>query len=137
VCHDGSRKEGVIIMKKILTFALVAVMALGLLTACGGGGGGGATHKLEVVAGENGEFKFNPATLDVAKGEKVEVTLVNKDSAQNHSFILTDLNAKTKQVPPGQKETITFTASKTGSFAFYCDVPGHKDGGMTGTLNVK
>lgn len=114
-------------------FGLVAVMALGLLTACGGGG---ATHKLEVIAGENGEMTYKPATLDVKKGEKVEVTLVNKDSAQNHSFIIKDLNVKGAQITPGKSEVITFTASKTGEFEFYCDVPGHKDGGMVGKLTV-
>ncbi|HLN65072.1 MAG TPA: cupredoxin domain-containing protein [Symbiobacteriaceae bacterium] len=121
-------------MKKALVLALMAVMSLGLLTACGGGGG--AAHKLEVVAGENGAMTFNPATLSVKKGEKVEVTLVNKDSAQNHSFLVTDLNVKSKQVAPGQKEVITFDASKAGEFEFHCDVPGHKDGGMVGKITV-
>lgn len=116
--------------------ALVAVLAMGLLTACGGGGGG-AAKTLEVIAGENGEMKFNPATLDVTKGEKVTVSLVNKDSAQNHSFVMTDFNVKIEQVAPGKTGTATFTASKTGTFQYFCDVPGHKDGGMTGQLTVK
>ncbi|HWI51186.1 MAG TPA: cupredoxin domain-containing protein [Symbiobacteriaceae bacterium] len=121
-------------MKKIVIFAIVAVLSLGVLTACGGGGG--AAHKLEVVAGENGEMKYNPATLSVKKGEKVEVTLINKDSAQAHSFILPKFNAKSNQVQPGQKEVVTFTANATGDFEFNCDVPGHKDGGMIGKLTV-
>ena len=48
-------------MKKALVLALMAVMSLGLLTACGGGGG--AAHKLEVVAGDNGAMALIPATL--------------------------------------------------------------------------
>lgn len=121
-------------MKKIVILAIVAVLSLGILTACGGGGG--AAHKLEVIAGENGAMEYNPKTLDVKEGEKVEVTLVNKDSAQAHSFILPKFNVKTKQVQPGQKETVTFTANASGEFEFNCDVPGHKDGGMVGHLTV-
>jgi len=121
-------------MKKIVIFAIVAVLSLGVLTACGGGGG--PAHKLEVIAGENGAMEYNPKTLSVKKGEKVEVTLVNKDSAQAHSFILTKFNVKSKQVQPGQQEVIPFTANATGEFEFSCDVPGHKDGGMVGKLTV-
>jgi uncharacterized cupredoxin-like copper-binding protein len=121
-------------MKKMLTFALVAVMALGLLTACGGGG---TVHKLEVVAGEGDQMIYNPATLDAKKGETIEVTLVNKDSASNHSFVIPGLNGKGTQIAPGKTEVIKFTASKTGEFEFYCDVPGHKDGGMVGKLTVQ
>ncbi|HWI61664.1 MAG TPA: cupredoxin domain-containing protein [Symbiobacteriaceae bacterium] len=122
-------------MKKVLILAIVAVLSLGLLAACGGGGGG-ATHKLEVVAGENGEMKYTPDTLSVKKGETVEVTLVNKDSAQAHSFILAKYNVKTKQVQPGQKETVKFVAKDAGDLTFECDVPGHKDGGMVGKITV-
>jgi len=120
-------------MKKIAMLALVAVLSV-VLTACGGGGG--PAKQLEVVMGEGGEMKYTPASLEVKKGEKVEVTIVNKDSAQNHSFLIKDLNVKSKQVQPGQKETLTFTASKAGDIEFFCDVPGHKDGGMVGTLKV-
>ena len=122
-------------MKKILILAIVAVLSLGILTACGGGGGG-ATHKLEIIAGENGEMKYTPDTLTVKKGESVEVTLINKDAAQAHTFILPKFNVKTKQVQPGQKETVKFTANAVGDFEFNCDVPGHKDGGMFGHFTV-
>lgn len=121
-------------MKKTLIFVIVAILSLGLLTACGGGGG--AAKEIEVLMGEGGEMKFNPATLSVKKGEKVAITIVNKDAAQDHTLVLTDFNVKSKTVKPGQKETLNFTASKTGEFNFQCDVPGHKDGGMVGKLTV-
>jgi uncharacterized cupredoxin-like copper-binding protein len=121
-------------MKKVLMLALVAVMSLGLLSACGGGGG--AVHKLEVTAGDNGQMSYNPATLTVKKGEKVEVTLINKDAGQNHTFVVTDLSVKSAQVVPGKTGTVNFTPNKTGTFEFFCDIPGHKDGGMVGKLTV-
>jgi len=124
-------------MKKYALVALVAVLALGLLAGCSGGGGGGATKTLSVNMGEAGAFKYAPENLSVAKGETVKVTIVNKDSTQPHTLILPDFNVKSTQVAPGKSETLTFTASKAGDFTFYCDVPGHKDGGMVGKINVK
>lgn len=123
-------------MKKFALLALVAVLALGLLAGCGGGGGA-AAKTLTVNMGEGGAYKFSPDNLSLTKGETVNVTIVNKDSAQAHTFILTDFNVKSTQVAPGKTETLKFTASKTGEFSFICDVPGHKDGGMTGKLVVK
>ncbi|HYF93164.1 MAG TPA: cupredoxin domain-containing protein [Symbiobacteriaceae bacterium] len=122
-------------MKKVLILAIVAVLSLGILTACGGGGGGPA-KQLQVIAGENGEMKYNPDVLTVKKGETVEVTLVNKDAAQAHTFILSKYNVKTAQVQPNQQETVKFTAKDAGEWEFVCDVPGHKDGGMVGKLNI-
>jgi uncharacterized cupredoxin-like copper-binding protein len=39
-------------------------------------------------------------------------------------------------VKPGQSSTLT-VALKPGKYTFYCPVPGHKAGGMKGTLTVK
>jgi uncharacterized cupredoxin-like copper-binding protein len=122
-----------LIMKK-LAIAIVAAMSLGVLAGCGGGGAG-AGRTVEVMAGEGGTMAFNPKTIDATKGEKITVHFVNKDSAQAHSFIIKDLNVKSEQVQPGKDSTVTFTVDKT--VEFYCDVPGHKDGGMVGSINVK
>lgn len=116
--------------------ALVAVLSLGVLTACGGGGGGGAVKEITVEMG-NGGWKFSPDKIEVAKGEKVKVNLVNKDAAQPHSFVIGALNAKSQQIAAGKTGTVEFTASKTGEFDIICDVPGHKDAGMVAKLIVK
>lgn len=115
---------------------LVAVMALGVLTACGGGGGG-AANEITVEMGTNGEWKFFPDVLTVNKGETVKVNLVNKDSAQPHSFVIPQLNAKSTQIAANKTGSVTFKADKTGEFEIICDVPGHKDAGMVGKIVVK
>jgi plastocyanin len=123
-------------MKKVLMFALVAVMSLGLLTACGGGpaaGAGGKEYTVEMGPG----FKFTPATLDLTKGEKVTVKLVNKDTAQAHTFIIKDLNVKSKSIAANASDSVSFTPDKTGPFEIVCDIAGHKEGGMHGTATVK
>lgn len=121
-------------MKKLLMLVLVAMMALGVLTACGGGGG--AAKEITVDMGINGEWKFTPDKIEVAKGENVKVNLVNKDSAQAHSFVVSAFNAKSTQVAAGKTANVTFKADKAGEFDVICDVPGHKDAGMTGKIIV-
>ncbi|HLN63036.1 MAG TPA: cupredoxin domain-containing protein [Symbiobacteriaceae bacterium] len=93
--------------------------------------------KLTVVMGRDGAMAFEPPMLTVRRGSVVELTLVNKDTAQSHSLVIPDLNAKSRQVMPGDTVKLVFTAAKAGSFRFYCDVPGHKDAGMVGAITVQ
>lgn len=82
------------------------------------------------------EFAFSPKTITVSKGDMVKVTLTN-NGTYPHNFTLTDFQVSGTNVAPGQTGVFTFTAEKTGSFTFFCSVPGHKDRGMTGTLIVQ
>lgn len=116
---------------------LVAVLSLGVLTACGGGGGGAAAQEINVEMGANGVWKFNPESVEVPKGQKVKINLVNKDAAQPHSFVVAGLNVKSQQVAANKTGSVEFTADKAGEFEIICDVPGHKDAGMVGKLIVK
>lgn len=123
-------------MKKLLMLVLVAIMALGVLTACGGGGGA-APKEITVEMGKDGQWKFSPETIDVAKGDNVKINLVNKDASQAHSFVIANLNVKSQQIAANSTGSVTFKADKTGSFDIICDVPGHKDAGMVAKINVK
>lgn len=120
--------------KKLAALGLVAALSLGLLAGCGGGGGN--VNKVTVEMGEGGNFVFKPATVTVKKGDTVEMTLINKDTGAEHSFVATDLNAKSPKVAAGATQTYTFKATKEGTFEFFCDVPGHKEGNMVGKITV-
>jgi plastocyanin len=120
-------------LKKFAMLATVAALSLGVLAGCGGGAG----TPISVSAGEGGALAFTPATLDLVKGTTYDLTFTNKDAAQGHSFILTDLNVNTGVIAAGQSKKVTFTASKTGALEYFCDVAGHKDSGMKGTATVK
>lgn len=123
-------------MKKLVMLVLVAMMALGVLTACAGGGG--AAKELNVELGKDGQWKFTPDKLEVAKGDTVKINLVNKDTtSQAHSFVISVLNVKSQQIAAGGTGSVTVKADKTGEFDIICDVPGHKDAGMVGKLIVK
>lgn len=85
------------------------------------------------VTGSN--YKFEPATLTVKKGDTVKITF--KNSGGMHDFVIDAFNVKTKTIPSGQSETVQFVASKSGTFEYYCAVGNHKQMGMKGTLTVQ
>lgn len=80
-------------------------------------------------------FKFDPATIKVKNGETIKI--VFKNAKGMHDFTINELNVKTPVIQAGQDSTVEFTASKTGSFEYYCSVGNHRDQGMKGTLIVE
>jgi nitrite reductase (NO-forming) len=78
----------------------------------------------------------NNPTLQVHKGDTVKVTLTNTGTLR-HDFTLEGYNIKTSVLNPGQSDSIVFKADTTGTFTYYCSVPGHKDLGMQGQLIVQ
>jgi uncharacterized cupredoxin-like copper-binding protein len=128
----ASERKG-ILMKKIVMLTIIAVLSLGLLTACGGGA---ADVTINVDMGVDGAYDFDQDVYTVKKGQTVDFVLHNRDTAQNHNFMITDLNVKTPQVTPGKTHTVQVKATKAGDFQIFCDVPGHKEGGMVATLRV-
>jgi plastocyanin len=113
----------------ILALGLIAVMAL---TACGTGGSGAAPLAVTVKAED---IKYDTTALTAKVGQAVTVTLSN-GGALDHSFVIDELNVKIENVKPGGTGTATFTPSTAGTYTFYCNVPGHKEAGMVGTLTV-
>jgi nitrite reductase (NO-forming) len=78
----------------------------------------------------------NP-TLVADVGDTVTITLVNGDGAM-HDVVIDELHAVSETVKgKGNSVTLTFTVSSPGAFAYYCDIPGHREAGMEGTLLVK
>lgn len=84
---------------------------------------------------ENAGMSFKTKQLTVNKGDTVQVTF--KNTGGFHDFVIDEFNAKTKQLPAGQQETIEFVADQAGDFEFYCSVGNHRQMGMKGTLTVQ
>ena len=105
-----------------------------------------------------GEFKFEPASIEVTAGTPVRLTLQNTGTVE-HDFSVAEMPmvesaaASTpmaghdmggmQAVPQlhvaaaiGQGATVEFTPTKAGSYDFFCTVPGHKEAGMAGVLVV-
>ena len=89
----------------------------------------------EIVV-EGAEFKFNQATLTLAKGEKVRLVFKNMGK-MTHDFVVDELNIRTKIIKGGEQDTVEFTPDTTGSFEFYCSVNQHRAMGMKGTITVQ
>jgi uncharacterized cupredoxin-like copper-binding protein len=81
------------------------------------------------------DIAFVPPTLETAADTPVTVTLTNTGAAV-HNFNIDELNIHSGDVPPGQSSEVTITAP-AGTYQYYCNVPGHKEAGMTGTLTVQ
>lgn len=84
---------------------------------------------------EGSEFKFSPASISINKGDRVKVTFKNVGNA-GHNFVIGDLGVSTRIISAGSTDTVEFTADKSGTFAFYCSVPGHRAGGMEGQISI-
>jgi plastocyanin len=118
----------------------VAALVALPLAACGGdddaddaGGGSGspAGDAIEVLALDS--LVFDPEALEAPAGE-VTFRLVN-DGSLPHSFVIEDRESDLKlSVGDTDEGSISLEA---GEYVFYCDVAGHRAGGMEGTLTVE
>jgi plastocyanin len=110
-----------------------ATTATGASTTAGTGGG--AT--VDITAAADGSFKFDQSNL-TAKAGTTTVAFDNPASL-SHDVVLEDSGgAEVGRTDLISQSTASFTADlKPGTYTFFCDVPGHREGGMEGTITVK
>jgi len=124
----------------MLKAAFAALALTVLLAGCGGGGGGSNTTAQPPgsVKVTMSDFKFDPNALTVPAGKSV-FYLVNNGPA-SHDMTIADSSgkviAKSSLVQSGDTSTFTVDNLAAGKYQVYCDVVGHKDAGMVGTLTV-
>ena len=111
---------------------VMGITVAALLMACGGGSAAASGRQITIKAVD---IKYDTDTLTAKVGETLTVTLEN-DGALEHSFVIDELNVKIDHVQPGQKSSATFTLTSPGTYKYYCDVPGHRQAKMEGTLTV-
>jgi plastocyanin/cytochrome c2 len=88
--------------------------------------------QLKVDADPNGQLLFTASKASAPKG-KVTIVFANASGVPHNIAI--DGKGKTPIEPKGQA---SFTATYApGSYTYYCQVPGHAQAGMKGTLTVK
>jgi plastocyanin len=98
-------------------------------------GSGGGTE-LKADADPNDELKFTVDSLEAPAG-KVTITMAN-ESDLPHAIEIEGNGVEEEGETVEKGGTSTVTADlKPGEYKFYCPVPGHEEGGMTGTLTVK
>jgi len=85
---------------------------------------------------EGSEYSYSPTSIKVEAGEKIRLTFKNTGNLP-HNFTIDELGVRTRTIAGGQTDVVEFTADKSGTFAFYCSIPGHKQLGMEGDLEVQ
>lgn len=81
------------------------------------------------------KFSFNPESLEVNLGDTVIIHLKSLDV--EHGIAIREFGVS-QTVPVGEEKTVEFTASKKGTFSFFCNIfcgEDHRD--MAGTLVVE
>lgn len=84
------------------------------------------------------DYKFTPGNLELKSGDAT-LYLVNS-GGQQHDMVIADAEgkvmARSELVSAGDASNFIVTELPAGTYGIYCDVPGHKESGMVGTLKV-
>jgi plastocyanin len=116
-----------------------SLVAFAILAACGGGTGGAAQPAGSIKVTMT-EYSFNPSTISVPSG-KVVFFLVNAGTI-SHDMILRDTagqrvsGAASELVSAGDSFVFTISTLPAGTYAIFCDQPGHEASGMKGTVTA-
>ncbi len=84
------------------------------------------------------EFRFTPKDVTLRPGEVI--FSVKNDGAIEHNFAIEDSTGKKvagiASILPEKTDQLRVTL-RPGKFVIVCDLPGHKDAGMRGTLTIQ
>jgi plastocyanin len=114
--------------------AAVAAVAL-LLAGCGGGGSAQPAGSIKVTLTE---FKFDPSTISAPSG-KVVFFLVNGGTTSHDMIIRDSSNNRvdgSELISAGDTFVFTVNSIPAGTYAIFCDQPGHEASGMKATLTI-
>ncbi|MGC4108253.1 MAG: VWA domain-containing protein [Thermomicrobiales bacterium] len=84
---------------------------------------------------EASDVRYSEVEIRVPAGAEFTIELKNV-GVLNHGFSIDLLGLAPEPIAPGDSMTIT-TALPSGEYTFYCQVAGHKEAGMVGTLIVE
>jgi nitrite reductase (NO-forming) len=127
---------------KLITISLLLVI---LLTSCGGQSQENVVKYTLTTSIADGKMVFvgvgtgidgvNNPVLNANVGDHMEITLTSGDGSE-HNITFPDFNALSEHVKDKGSTTLKFTVDKGGSFVYFCEIPGHRQAGMEGKLEV-
>jgi plastocyanin len=139
-------------MTRRLFLLLFTVLALAVgISACGGDDDddaaeeatteamtthedGGGAH-ITLTADPSGGLSFDQTELTAAAGE-VTIELVNESTVPHNVEVEGNGVEEVSDTITESTTELTLTL-EPGEYEFYCAVPGHREGGMEGTLTVE
>jgi uncharacterized cupredoxin-like copper-binding protein len=139
-------------MRKASALFVAIALAVFGLAACGGGddeattaadttveettGGGGAGGTVDISSPSDGSLAYDQTSAETTPG----TVTINYDNPASISHDVTIEDESGSEV--GATDLVSGGSTSTtveltaGTYTFYCSVPGHRDGGMEGTLTV-
>jgi uncharacterized cupredoxin-like copper-binding protein len=101
------------------------------------GGSGGSAASLDFEADPSGNLAFTEDKA-TSKAGKVTINFTNPAPVPHNVDIEDESGENVAETEVITEDSESTTADlKPGTYTFYCDVPGHRQAGMEGTLTVK
>jgi uncharacterized cupredoxin-like copper-binding protein len=96
----------------------------------------GGGQELSLSADPGGAFRFDERSLEARAG-RVSLVMENPSSVpHNVSIDGEGVDEEGETVEQGGTSRVSATL-RPGRYAFYCSVPGHREGGMEGPLTIR
>ena len=80
------------------------------------------------------DIKWDTSNIDASVGQTITITIAN-EGMLDHNLVIQDLSVDV-DIAAGNTEEVTFMVSEAGTMVFMCNVPGHFEAGMAGTITV-
>jgi plastocyanin len=116
-----------------LAVAALAIAVTAVIIAGGSDEGAGASTDSAPTHVSLTEFALTPDAITVPVGGSLHVT---NDGSAAHNLAIVDQDLVTADIPAGGSEELDVSSLAVGSYEVLCQIPGHADSGMTGTLEV-
>ena len=131
--RDGGHRHRAV--RRLVATGVLAVLAV----ACTSGGSDGAAYRepkgpaQETASFAGGNYYFEPDPGRLPAGIN-EVELVGEGGV--HTLLIDGVDSFELRVD-GEEKDAKKVRLEPGKYTIYCDIPGHRDGGMEATLVVK
>jgi plastocyanin len=128
--------------RRVVRLLTIGVFATAIATACGGGGGGGSSSYKQptgpvqkTIDIKGGNFFFDPKDPQAPAGVDA-IKLTSEGGMHTLVFAGGKVPNFKLQASSGKSDQLKVDL-KPGKYEFYCDIPGHREAGMDGTLTVQ
>jgi hypothetical protein len=108
------------------------VLGAGVLSSCGDDSNAAASDAT-VLEVELGRYTISPAVLVAPAGE-LSLRVTNVDDSLVHNLVV--FGKGTRQLAPGESQTLPIGEIGEGEYRMWCDVQGHAQAGQSGALRI-